>query len=59
LENGALKRYAASGPIQQLLAFRISASNAPIERFAALYHQSGFPKETEIVIGLYQRIPTR
>ena len=59
LENGSLKRYAASGPIRQLLAFRINASNAPIERFAALYHQTGLPLETNIVIGLYQRIPKR
>ena len=59
LENGSLKRYAASGPIRKLVVFRINASNVPIERFAALYRQSGFPKETEIVIGLYQRIPKR
>ncbi len=59
LENGSLKRYAASGPIRKLLVFRVDSSNAPIERFAALYHQTGLPLETEIVIGLYQRIPKR
>lgn len=59
LENGSLKRYMASGPIQKLIAFRINAFNAPIQRFAALYHQTGLPKETNIVIALYQRIPKR